>query len=122
MERNVAAGSKAANAASVERVLDAERGVEGQVERAIDEADGVVRAARARSDAIRRRADERISRLHVAMEERVEREIARMRKAFLEAEDDPENDPQLGLKRDALHRAVRRLAARMTGEIDEVGR
>jgi len=122
VERNVAAGSKAANAASVERVLDAERGVEGQVERAIDEADSVVRAARARSDAIRRRADERISRLHVAMEERVEREIARMRKAFLEAEDDPENDPQLGLKRDALHRAVRRLAARMTGEIDEVGR
>ena len=122
MERNVAAGSNEANAAMVERVLDAERGVEGQVERAIDEADGVVRAARARSDAIRRRAEERISRLHVAMEERIEREIARMRKAFLEAEDDPENDPQLGLKRDALHRAVRRLAARMTGEIDEVGR
>jgi WS/DGAT C-terminal domain len=39
--------SNAANAAVVERVLDAERGVEGQVSKAIEEADDVVRAARA---------------------------------------------------------------------------
>ena len=108
--------SNAASAAAVERVLDAERDVEAQVQKAVDEADRAARAARARADAIRRRADERISRIHVAMEERIEREIARMRKAFLQAEDDPENDPQLGLKRDALQRAVHRLAARMTGE------
>ena len=122
MERNVAMGSNAAKAAVVERVLDVERGVEGQVRKAIEEADHVVRAARARADAIRKRADDRISRLHVAMEDRIEREIARMRKEFLEAEDSPENDPLLGLKRDALQRAVHRLAAGLTGEIDEVSR
>ena len=121
MERKAATVSNSAhavNAAVVERVLDAERDVEGQVQHAVDEADRAARAARARADAIRRRADDRISRIHVAMEERVEREIARMRREFLEAEDDPENDPHLGLKRDALQRAVHRLAARMTGEID----
>ncbi|HKN30834.1 MAG TPA: hypothetical protein VJY34_24365 [Roseiarcus sp.] len=118
MARDSAVGSNTANAPIVERVLDAERGVEGEVQKAIEEADRVVRAARARGDAIRRRADDRISRLHVTMEDRVEREIARMRKEFLEAEDDPGHDPQLGLKRDALHRAVHRLAARMTGEVD----
>ncbi len=118
MQRVAASGSSATNAAIVERVLDAERDVEGQVEKAVDEADRIARAARARADAIRRRADERISRVHVAMEERVEREIARMRQEFLESEDDPEHDPHLGLKLDALQRAVHRLAARMTGEID----
>ena len=122
MERNIAMGSNAAKAAVVERVLDVERSVEGRVRKAIEEADHVVRAARARADAIRKRADDRISRLHVAMEDRIEREIARMRKEFLEAEDSPENDPLLGLKRDALQRAVHRLAAGLTGEIDEVGR
>jgi len=116
MQRIVASRSNAASAAVVERVLDAERDVEGQVQKAVDDADRAARAARGRADAIRRRADERISRIHVAMEVRIEREIARMRKAFLETEDDPENDPQLGLKRDALQRAVHRLAARMTGE------
>ena len=122
MERNIATGSNAANAAVVERVLDAERSVEGRVRSAVDEADAVVRSARARSEAIRKRADERISRLHVAMENRIESEIARMRREFLEAEDSPENDPQLGIKRDSLQRAVLRLAARMTGEIDDGGR
>ena len=105
-----------------ERVLDAERSVGGQVRKAIEEAEFIVRSARARGDAIRKRADDRISRLHVAMEDRIETEIARLRKEFLEAEDSPANDPQLGVKRDALRRAVRRLAARMTGEIDEGGR
>ena len=122
MARDLSAGSNAANARVVERVLDAERSVEGQVRKAIEEADFIVRSARARGDAIRKRADDRISRLHVAMEDRIETEIARLRKEFLEAEDSPANDPQLGVKRDALRRAVRRLAARMTGEIDEGGR
>ncbi len=118
MERRVATGSNPISAAIVERVLDAERDVEGQVREAVDEADRAARAARARADAIRRRADDRISQIHVAMEGRIEREIVRMRKEFLDAEDGPEHDPQLGLKRDALQRAVRRLAARMTGEAD----
>jgi len=120
--RDLSAGSNAANARVVERVLDAERSVEGQVRKAIEEADFIVRSARARGDAIRKRADDRISRLHVAMEERIETEIARLRKEFQEAEDSPANDPQFGVKRDALRRAVRRLAARMTGEIDDGGR
>jgi vacuolar-type H+-ATPase subunit H len=120
--RDLSAGSNAANAGVVERVLDAERSVEGQVRKAIEEADFIVRSARARGDAIRKRADDRISRLHVAMEERIETEIARLRKEFQEAEDSPANDPQFGVKRDALRRAVRRLAARMTGEIDDGGR
>ncbi len=122
MERNIASGSNAANASVVERVLDAERNVEGEVRRAIDEADLVVRSARARSEEIREQTDERISRLHVAMENRIENEIARMRKEFLEEEDSPEKDPLLGVKHDLLQRAVRRLAARMTGEIDDGGR
>ena len=122
MARDLSAGSNAANAGVVERVLDAERSVEGQVRKAIEEADFIVRSARARGDAIRKRADDRISRLHVAMEERIETEIARLRKEFQEAEDSPANDPQFGVKRDALRRAVRRLAARMTGEIDDGGR
>ena len=122
MERGLSAGSNAANAAVFERVLDAERSVGGQLRKAIEEADFIVRSARARGDAIRKRADDRISRLHVAMEDRIETEIAWLRKEFQEAEDSPANDPQLGVKRDALRRAVRRLAARMTGEIDEGGR
>jgi vacuolar-type H+-ATPase subunit H len=119
VKHDISAGSSATNAAVVERVLDAERSVEGQVRKAREEADFVVRSARARGDAIRKRADDRISRLHVAMEERIETEIARLRKEFQEAENSPANDPELGAKHDALGRAVRRLAARMTGEIDE---
>ena len=120
MDRDVATRERGANAAVVERVLDAERNVESRIQAAVDEADRVLRAARARADAIRIRTDERISRLHVAMESRLERKIAEMRREFLHTEESPENDPPLGLKRDALQRAVRRLAARMTGEGDEV--
>ena len=119
MERSLGAGSNAANAATVERVLDAERSVEARVRKAIEEADLVVRSAWARGDAIRQRADERISRLHVTMEDRIETEIARLRKEFLEAEEGHVDEVQLGVDRDALQRAVRRLAARMTGETDD---
>ena len=119
MERSLGAGSNAANAATVERVLDAERNVEARVRKAIDEADFVVRSAWARGDAIRQRADDRISRLHVAMEDRIETEIARLRKEFLEGEDGHVDELQLGVDHDALQRAVRRLAARMTGETDD---
>jgi len=121
-ERAASSITSPTSAVSVERVLDAERDVERRVRKAIEDAGHVVRAARASADAIRERADNLISRLHVAMEERVEREIAQMRKAFLDTEDSAENDPQLGLERDALQRALHRLAARMTGETDEVGR
>jgi len=122
MDHDVAARETGANAAVVERVLDAERNVESRLQAAVDEVDRVLRAARARADAIRIRTDERISRLHVAMESRLERKIAEMRREFLQTEESPENDPHLGLKRDALQRAVRRLAARMTGEEGEVAR
>jgi vacuolar-type H+-ATPase subunit H len=119
LERSHAAGSNAANAATVERVLDTERNVEARVRKAIEEADFVVRSAWARGDTIRQRADERISRLHVAMEDRIETEIARLRKEFLEGEDGHVDELQLGVDHDALQRAVRRLAARMTGETDD---
>ena len=89
MDRNVAARETGANATVVERVLDAERNVELRVQAAVDEAARVVRAARARADGIRVRTDERISRLHVAVESRLERQIAAMRREFLETEESP---------------------------------
>ena len=121
MERKAATVSNAAhaaNAAVVERVLDAERDVEAQVQARSTRptaspappAPGRTRFAGAPTTAS--------PGCMWRWKSRLEREIARMRREFLEAEDSPDNDPQLGLKRDVLQRAVRRLAARMTGEID----
>lgn len=108
--------SSVANAAAVESVLAAERAAELALQAERERALAVLSAARARAGAIFKRSDERISRLHVAMEARIEAEIARRRRDLLSFEVQPANDPHVGIGREALARAVSRLAARMTGE------
>ncbi len=110
-----------ANAAAVERVLAAERGAKESLRLARDEAQGVAASARARADAIRRRSDERISKAHVVIDARIEAEIVRLTKEALSADATSEDDQRRGVGGDALKRAVKRLAARMTGEDDGVG-
>jgi vacuolar-type H+-ATPase subunit H len=105
-----------ANASAVERVLAAERGVERDLADAREEAAQLLAAARARGNRIRQRGEERVSRLYVAMEARIMAETERLRRESLAAGDAPAHDLHAGIGRDALKRAVERLAARMTGE------
>lgn len=103
----------------VERLLEAERAGQASLEEARRETEAIVAAARRRADDIRKRADMRISRLHVAMKHRTDAEIARRRAEFLGADDMTVVDPHLEIRPDELARAVDRLAGVLTGEGDE---
>ena len=104
------------NARAVERVLAAERGVERGLSEAREEAAKIVAAARARGVQIRQRAEDRVTRLHVAMEAKIALGIEHLRRQSLESDDDSARNLHVGVGRAALQRAVDRLAAQITGD------
>lgn len=101
-----------------DRVLDAEKAAERRLEEARRSARAIVAAARAREEAIGKRTDERLSRLHSAMRRRIDAEIARQREEF-DAAYRSDGSPRIVVETAALRRAVDRLAARLTGYDDE---
>ena len=122
MKRDVAEGFGEENSKAFQQVLDAEGAAERRLQNARQDASQLVAAALDRAELIRKRADERISRLHIAMERRIEDELNRMRLDFNELEGSAPSNPQFSINPDALARAVRRLAAKLTGQADEADR
>lgn len=108
---------RSANSSTValETVLRAEGAAEERVRRAHRDADAILAAARVRAETIKRRADLRISRVHVAHMGAVDAEIARRRAAAA----DPADAGTDADETRALARVIERLAAELTGEVDD---
>jgi len=115
MEDRHEKGAAAGSAANIERVLDAERECEKILEQARKSAEALIVAARAREEAIRKRADARIVRLHEAMKRRVDAEMARMRAEYEQSDAPAPGEADYAIGQEALREAVGRLAAEMTG-------
>jgi hypothetical protein len=103
-----------ASTVAVEAVLRAEGAAEERIRRARHDAAAIVAAARAREEAIKRRADTRISRVHIAYMARIDEEIAR-----LETQLTPASDAADAAEAAALARVIDRLAGELTGRSDE---
>lgn len=103
-------------AESIERVLDAERACEQSLDETRSRAEGIVAAARIREEVIRKRADRRLVRIHEAVKDRVDAEIARLRAEYENPENADAGRSQYVIGQDALTKAVERLAARLTGD------
>ena len=95
--------------AAIERVLKVERDGVKTLRESEDAARQLLAEARAQAANIAQRTDARISRLHAAFLQKVERDIAAL------AANQPSNDASAGYDRAALEAAVRRVAARLTG-------
>lgn len=110
-DRNATPGS----AENIERVLDAERDCEKILDEARRKAEALIIEARTRDEAIRKRADARIVRLHEAIKRQVDGEIARMRAEYEQSGATAPGEADYAIGNDALREAVCRLAADMTG-------
>jgi hypothetical protein len=115
MNRRILSNSTNSSTAAVEAVLRAEGAAEERIRQARRDAGAVLAAARAREEAIKRRADARISRAHVSHMAAIEAEIARLEGALAPLADFESSDEEHA----ALTRVVRRLAAELTGQTDD---
>lgn len=107
--------------AVVERVLEAERSAEAALSQARAAGEALIAAAHAREEAIRRRGDDRISRLHVALKGRVDAEIERLKQGAAASDVSPAGGQPVAIDPRSLARAVERLAAKLTGQDHENG-
>ena len=115
MTRTPPTRSANASTAAVEAVLRAEGAAEERIRQARRDAAALVAAARAREEAIARRADARISRVHIAYMARIDQEIARLEAALAPASGAGSDDAEAA----ALTRVIERLAGELTGRTDE---
>jgi vacuolar-type H+-ATPase subunit H len=95
--------------AAIERVLKVERDGVKTLRDSEDAARRLLADARAQAANITQRTDVRISRLHAAYLQKVERDIAAL------AVNQPSADESAGYDRATLQAAARRVAARLTG-------
>jgi len=97
--------------AAIERVLKVERDGAGELQQSQEQAGQLLSQARAQAAAIARRADASISQLYSSYLQKVQRDIEKLMQSSLSsAEHDNAHD------REMLVRAVRRVAAKLTGE------
>lgn len=115
MNRRILSNSTNSSTVAVEAVLRAEGAAEERVRQARRDAGALVAAARAREEAIKRRADARITRAHVSHMARIEAEIARLEGALTPLVDIESSDEEHA----ALTRVIRGLAAELTGQSDD---
>ncbi len=115
MNRRILSSSTNSSTVAVEAVLRAEGAAEERVRQARRDAVALVAGARAREEAIKRRADARISRAHVSHMAGIEAEIARLEGALSPLADIESSDEEHA----ALSRTIRRLAAELTGQSDD---
>ena len=115
MNRRILSNSTNSSTVAVEAVLRAEGAAEERIRQARRDAGAVMAAARARAEAIMRKADARISRAHVSQMAAVEAEIARLETALVPLADIEPSDEEHA----ALTRVIRRLAAELTGQTDD---
>lgn len=103
---------------AIERVLEAERVAETQLQQCRQQAQAMLAAARDTAAAVARRASERTAKLHASYLQKIARDIAGLAHAnaigseIVEGRDDSE----------AWSQAAERLAAKLTGEDDETPR
>jgi hypothetical protein len=100
--------------ASIERVLEAERAAEEKLAECRRQAHTAVASARESADAIRRRTDARISKLHVAYMQRIQAQVVDLLHPENAAADNPGER-----RRDSLSAAAERLAVRLTSDAGE---
>jgi vacuolar-type H+-ATPase subunit H len=115
MNRRILSNATNSSTVAVEAVLRAEGAAEERIRQARRDAGAVVAGARARAEAIKRKADGRISRAHVSQVGAVEAEIARLERTLVPLADIESSDEEHA----ALTRVIRRLAAELTGQTDD---
>ncbi len=115
MNRRIPSNSTNSSTVAVEAVLRAEGAAEERLRQARRDANAVLSAARAREEAVKRRADARISRAHVSHMAGIEAEIARLEGALTPLADLVSSDEEHA----ALTRVIRGLAADLTGQTDD---
>lgn len=98
--------------AAIERLLEAERDGVQKLQRCESDARQLLGQAREQAAAIARRADARISRLHMAYLQKIEREVREIREAGLP----PDKSTDKLCEEAALVAAARRLAAKLTAQ------
>lgn len=114
MTRPPSSKTGSSSTTAVEAVLRAEGAAEERIRQARRDAGAIVAAARAREDAIKKRADARIARTHIAHMNRIDAEIARMEAALAPSPGGGADDDETA----AMARVIERLAAELTGERD----
>lgn len=97
--------------AAMERVLKAERAAEAKLRDCRQQAAAIVAAARERAGGIARRADARISKLHMAYMQKIGRDIALLASQSAVPGDGARDSVEAAV----LAQAARRLAAKLTG-------
>jgi len=115
MNRRISSDSANSSTVAVEAVLRAEGAAEERLRQAKRDAGAVLAAARAREEAIKRRADARISRAHVSHMAGIEAEIARLEGVLAPLDDIASSDEEHA----ALTRLIRGLAAELTGQTND---
>ena len=98
-----------------EAVLRAEGACEERIRQARRDAAAIMTTARAREEAIKRRADARISRAHVAHLRKIDAEIGRLESALISSP----NSESSAEESAALAKAIATLAAELTGQADD---
>lgn len=98
-------------AAAIERVLKVERDAAEQLRHSRELAEQRLSQARDQAAAIAKRADTRISALHTAYLQKVQRDVASLVRSDLSSGEQPERS----YDRERLVEAARRIAAKLTG-------
>lgn len=104
--------------AAIETVLAAERAAEASLADCRRQAQASVAAAREQADAIGRRADARISRVHTAYLQKIDTHAATLRQSA----DPPADNADGGEQASHYAEAARRLAAKLTSDCGETTR
>ncbi|HXY98505.1 MAG TPA: hypothetical protein VEI03_00805 [Stellaceae bacterium] len=103
---------------AIQRVLEAERAAEKQLQHCRRQAQAVVAAARDKAAAVVRRASDRAARLHASYLQRIARDIAGLSPPIDPGSDVAERSDEGA----AWSQAAARLAAKLTGGEDETPR